>query len=63
MHMVVAPPPVPIVGKAFTVIVRVVVFTHPLALIPVMVYVVVAVALQVTLAPVVALSPAAGDQL
>lgn len=53
-------PPVTIVGSAFTNIVRVFVFTHPAALVPVTVYVLVVVEVQVTLAPVVALSPVAG---
>jgi len=36
---------------------------HPAALVPVIVYVVVVVGLAVTLVPVVALNPVAGDQL
>ncbi len=50
------------VGNGFTVTVVVVVFTHPNALVPVIVYVVVPVGLAVTLVPVVALKPVAGDQ-
>ena len=50
-------------GSALTVIVFVAALTHPDPLVPVMVYVVVAVALQVTVAPVDALRPVAGDQL
>lgn len=49
------------IGNGFTVTVTVPVFTHPAALVPVIVYVVVAVGLAVTLAPVVALNPVAGD--
>ena len=50
-------------GSALTVIVLVAVLTQPDALVPVIVYVVVAVALQVTVAPVDAIRPVAGDQL
>ena len=50
-------------GSALTVIVCVPVLTQPKALVPVIVYVLVAVALQVTVAPVDALRPVAGDQL
>lgn len=52
-----------ITGVGFTVTVAVVVPTQPAALVPVMVYVVVAVGLAVTPAPVVALSPVAGDHV
>jgi hypothetical protein len=51
------------VGNGLTVMVCVDVFTQPAALVPVMVYVVVAPTLQVTVAPVDALKPVAGDQL
>ena len=50
-------------GNGFTVTVTVVVFEHPAALVPVTVYVVVPGGLAVTLVPVVALNPVAGDQL
>ena len=50
-------------GSALTVIAWVAVLTQPDTLVPVIVYVVVAVALQVTVAPVDALRPVAGDQL
>ena len=52
-----------IVGIGLTVIVTVPVFTQPAALVPVIVYIVVLVALHVTVVPVVALSPAEGDQV
>lgn len=45
----------------FTVIVVVAVFTQPLALVPVTVYVLVALVLQVTGVPVDALRPVVGD--
>ena len=50
-------------GIGFTVTVTVPVLTQPAALVPVMVYVVVAVGLAVTLVPVVALKPVAGDHV
>jgi hypothetical protein len=50
-------------GIGLTVIVCVFVPTQPAALVPVTVYVVVLVALQVTVAPVEALNPVAGFQL
>ena len=50
------------VGNGFTVTVTVAVLLHP-AVVPVTVYVVVAPGLAVTVAPVVADSPVAGDQL
>ena len=51
------------VGNGLTVTVAVVVPTQPAAEVPVMVYVVVEAGLAVTLAPVVALKPVAGDQV
>ena len=51
------------VNEPLTVTVAVVVPVHPDALVPVMVYVVVEAGLAVTLAPVVALKPVAGDQV
>ena len=51
------------VGIGLTVIVCVFVPTQPKVLVPVTVYVVEVVVLQVTVAPVVALSPVAGLQL
>lgn len=50
-------------GNGLTVTIEVVVLTQPAALVPVMVYVVVAVGLAVTLVPVVALKPVAGDHV
>ena len=50
-----------IVGIAFTVTVVVPIPTQPNALVPVIVYVVVVVGLAVTVVPVVALNPVAGD--
>jgi len=52
-----------IVGKGLIVTVVVPVPTQPAALVPVIVYVVVAAGFAVTLVPVVALNPVAGDQL
>jgi hypothetical protein len=49
-------------GVEFTVTVTVAVFVQPFALVPVTVYVVVAVGDAVTVAPVVALNPVAGAQ-
>ena len=51
-----------IVGIGLTVTVAVVVFTQPAALVPVIVYVVVAAGDAVTDVPVVADNPVAGDQ-
>ena len=51
------------VGNGLTVTVTVVVPTQPAAEVPVTVYVVVVVGFAVTLAPVVALNPVAGDQV
>ena len=59
--MVVAPPLITIVGNGLTVIDRIVVLVQPAALVPVTVYVVVVVAVQVTGEPVVALKPVAGN--
>ena len=50
-------------GIGFTVIVTVAVLTHPAAEVPVTVYVVVAVGVAVTEAPVVALSAVLGDHV
>jgi hypothetical protein len=50
-------------GNGFTVTVAVVVLLQPAALVPVMVYVVVEPGFAVTLAPVVADKPVAGDQV
>ena len=50
-------------GSELTVIDWVAVFTQPDALVPLIVYVVVVAALQVTVAPIDALRPVAGDQL
>ena len=49
-------------GNGFTVTTTVVVLVHPLAFVPVIVYVVVIVGFAVTVAPVVALNPVAGAQ-
>ena len=46
----------------FTVTTEVVLFEHPLTVVPIIVYVVVIVGLAVTVAPVVALNPVDGDQ-
>lgn len=51
------------VGAVKTVIVNVAVLVQPPLVVPVMVYVVVEVAEQTTLAPVVALKPVAGNQV
>jgi hypothetical protein len=51
------------VGSGFTVMVTVVKFVQPAAVVPVTVYVVVAPGVAVTVAPVVWLSPVAGDQV
>ena len=50
------------VGKEFTVTVMILVFTHPLASVPVIVYVVLVFGFAITVAPVVALSPVEGAQ-
>jgi hypothetical protein len=50
------------VGVGFTVIATVLVAVHPAALVPVTVYVLVDVGLAVTVSPVVADKPVAGDQ-
>ena len=50
------------VGGTFTITVTVADALHPAALVPITVYVVVVVGLAVTVAPVVALNPVAGDQ-
>jgi hypothetical protein len=50
------------VGVGFTVIATVFVAVHPAALVPVTVYVLVDVGLAVTVSPVVADKPVAGDQ-
>lgn len=63
LHIVADPAVVVIVGRAFTVIVRVAVLEQPRALMPVTVYVAVAVPEKVTVAPVLALRLVAGDQL
>ena len=62
LHIDDAPIDVLIVGSGFTVMVRVAVFTQPLALVPLTVYVVVTVGEAVTFAPVVTLRPVDGDQ-
>ena len=49
-------------GPLFTVTVTEAVFVHPAALVPVMVYVVVALGFAVTVAPEVVLKPEGGDQ-
>ena len=51
------------VGFGLTVTVTVAVEVHPAALVPVIVYVVVDAGFAVTLAPVVALNPVAGDHV
>ena len=50
-------------GKGFTVIVAVAVFVHPLASVPVTVYIVVAVGAPVTGLPLVGVKPVVGAQL
>jgi hypothetical protein len=52
--------PVAAAGNAFTVIVVVALFVHPLPSVPVTVYVVVVPGVAVTFAPVVALRPVPG---
>lgn len=59
--MVTLPPLATMEGKEFTVIAVLAVRTQPAALIPVTVYVAVAVPENVTVAPVDALRPADGD--
>lgn len=63
LHIAEAPTDVLIVGKGFTVIVRVAVLVQPLALVPVTVYVVVMVGVAVTVVAVVELRPVAGVQV
>jgi len=60
-----APPPVTLytAGVAFTFTVTLVVVEHPAAEVPVTAYIVVAVGLALTVAPVVVLNPVEGDQL
>jgi|DEB0MinimDraft_6_1074348.scaffolds.fasta_scaffold186202_1 hypothetical protein len=60
--MVVLPAIAPAVNELPTVIVELAVFTHPLASVPVTVYVVVVVGLAVTVPPVVADNPVDGLQ-
>ena len=62
MHMAEVPPVMLKVGSAFTVMVRVAVLLQPAALVPVTVYVVVVVGVQVTCVPVEVFNVTAGDQ-
>ena len=52
-----------VTGEGITVTVTISVFVHPVALVPVAVYVVVLTGLAITAAPVIADNPVAGDQL
>ena len=61
LHILAAPEETVTVGNVFTVTATVFVFTHPFALVPVTVYVVVTVGLATTVAPVLALNPLVGD--
>jgi hypothetical protein len=55
------PEPALIAGNGLTVTVTVALFVHPLLVMPVTVYVLVVVGLAITVAPVVAERPVAGD--
>ena len=63
LHMVADDGVIVNVGKGFTVTITVCVFTHPLELVPVTVYVFVEVGFAVTVAPVVTLNPVEGAQV